>query len=691
MLHKARKNKNGGNDDDDDKKKKLSNKKSIDLNTLTSQQLDELSYYDVLGGIPMHSTPDQIRKAFHRACLKYHPDKEDNSNNSSGNNNSDSNTSDANKDDKNNSSNNSNNTGEDPVFLKVKEAFETLSNAPKRKTYDSTVDFDDSVPSLADIASDRDFYTIFGSCFDRNLRFASEYDPDHLSSSNHSHGNNNNHNSTPNTKRKKKKNSKNQNNNNTQPTRPNLGNDDTPLQQVHQFYDYWTNFESWRDFTLPATKLTEHDTDMAECRYEKRWMEKEIARKAKAMKREEMARISKLVERAMNCDPRLKREKERLERDKIEKERLKQEEMERIEKEEREGREREERERVERERREKEERANSKLKRDREKKMLRKARQSLRKAVFAEVEKGDNRTWNNTEEMNDDIELLCEKLNTAQLEDILQPSQTSLSSSSSSSPSSSLLLATVKEQALNLQSENEREKREELRKKKELRAEAEKKEAEAKAKRASKPFSKEEVAALVKAVKKYPAGGANRWEAIALFINNMIRAEEPRSKEEFIEKYNSLSSARVSAVAASAPKPASTSTATAASPSASSISTSQTNLTSTANAKNPPSNNGANGTRTLATGTTANGSSTAKTKATPATTVTEKENNNNSKVTTNEWTEEQDLQLQKALKQFPSTMDKNERWSNIAKSVTGKNKKECVQRFKIIREALKKK
>lgn len=47
-------------------------------------------------------------------------------------------------------------------------------------------------------------------------------------------------------------------------------------------------------------------------------MKQEIDRKVKKMKREEMARINLLVERAMAADPRLRREKER---DRLEKER----------------------------------------------------------------------------------------------------------------------------------------------------------------------------------------------------------------------------------------------------------------------------------------------------------------------------------------------------------------------------------
>lgn len=48
-------------------------------------------------------------------------------------------------------------------------------------------------------------------------------------------------------------------------------------QKVNNFYEYWVNFESWRDFSLEG----EHDVEDAHDRYEKRWMIKENERKAK--------------------------------------------------------------------------------------------------------------------------------------------------------------------------------------------------------------------------------------------------------------------------------------------------------------------------------------------------------------------------------------------------------------------------
>ena len=262
-------------------KTKENQTKVVDLYKLSAEELEDLSYYDVLGGIKMHSTPEQIKRAFHKSSLKYHPDKEG-----------------LNKETKESG-------GDEPVFLKVKEAFETLSDASKRKAYDSTINFDDGIPAASDMKSDKDFYQIFGKCFERNLRFAAENDPDQAAAA------------AARKKLSKQKRGKGKNQTWTGP--PSLGDEKAIINDVHDFYDYWVGFESWRDYTLTATKITEHDTDLAGDRDEKRWMEKEIGRKAKALKRDEMARLTKLVERSMALDPRLKREKARLEKEKKEK------------------------------------------------------------------------------------------------------------------------------------------------------------------------------------------------------------------------------------------------------------------------------------------------------------------------------------------------------------------------------------
>jgi Myb-like DNA-binding domain len=52
------------------------------------------------------------------------------------------------------------------------------------------------------------------------------------------------------------------------------------------------------------------------------------------------------------------------------------------------------------------------------------------------------------------------------------------------------------------------------------------------------------------------------------------------------------------------------------------------------------------------------------------------------------WTPEEQTKLEAALAKFPASMDKNERWKSIATAVGSKNKKQCVARFKVLREQI---
>ena len=50
-----------------------------------------------------------------------------------------------------------------------------------------------------------------------------------------------------------------------------------------------------------------------------------------------------------------------------------------------------------------------------------------------------------------------------------------------------------------------------------------------------------------------------------------------------------------------------------------------------------------------------------------------------------EWTPQEQKALETALKKYPATMDKNERWKAIKNEVKTKTKKECVARYKFLR------
>jgi len=338
-------------------------KETTNLLKVSSRRLDKLTYYDVLGDLPLHATAEEMKKAYHKACLAYHPDK----------------------------------TGrgeDDEVFLKVKAAFDTLSDKTKRKAYDSQMPFDDSIPKGNEIEAE--FYDVYGPVFERNLRFDDRLNPDKKQPV--SGGKKN---------RKKK----------SQKGPPSFGNNDTPLDHVHAFYDYWTHFESWRDFSLEAAKLTNNenfDADNVDSRYEKRFIQKEIDRKAKALKREEMARINLLVERAMAVDPRLRREKIRAQLEKERIEIVKREKQEQLERETKERTETEQKKKAVREATEKEEKAVAKAQKEKEKKILRKAKALMRKLCIAAFETGKT-FWTSMDAMYNDVDYLCEQLDAVQL------------------------------------------------------------------------------------------------------------------------------------------------------------------------------------------------------------------------------------------------------------------------------------
>jgi DnaJ family protein C protein 2 len=56
-----------------------------------------------------------------------------------------------------------------------------------------------------------------------------------------------------------------------------------------------------------------------------------------------------------------------------------------------------------------------------------------------------------------------------------------------------------------------------------------------------------------------------------------------------------------------------------------------------------------------------------------------------------DWSQTQQKQLEVALKKYPASMEKKERWTKISESVEGKSAKECLDRVKEIKEKLAKK
>ena len=215
---------------------------------VTPQTLKNYTLYQLLGfagEIGASADAEVIKKAYHKAVLMYHPDKAQFKT----------------KDGKEDRS----------VFLKIQEASNVLSDEKKRRAYDSQLPFDESIPT-EELCSKYDFkvkpqkfFKLFDPVFKRNARFAVK-----------------------------------------KPV-PDLGDDNTPLNVVFKFYDYWNKYESWRDFTGVDA---EYKPDDAGSREEKRYMQKENEKKAKGLKKKEMERIIALVALAEKRDPRIARDKE---------------------------------------------------------------------------------------------------------------------------------------------------------------------------------------------------------------------------------------------------------------------------------------------------------------------------------------------------------------------------------------------
>uniref|UniRef100_A0A240PP91 Uncharacterized protein n=1 Tax=Anopheles christyi TaxID=43041 RepID=A0A240PP91_9DIPT len=158
---------------------------------------------------------------------------------------------------------------DDDYFHCITMAYETLGTLKNRRAFDSIdPEFDDALPSQSEV--DKDFFGALYDVFKRNARWNESRKP-----------------------------------------APMLGDDNTPREAVEHFYDFWYNFQSWREFSY----LDEEDKEKGQDREERRWIEKQNKAIRLKRKKEESARIRTLVDLAYNNDPRVVRfkreEKER--------------------------------------------------------------------------------------------------------------------------------------------------------------------------------------------------------------------------------------------------------------------------------------------------------------------------------------------------------------------------------------------
>ncbi|XP_069693165.1 dnaJ homolog subfamily C member 2 [Periplaneta americana] len=368
----------------------------------------------------------------------------------------------------------------DDSFTCITKAWEILGNGRNRRSYDS-VDpyFDNSIPPASE-HSRNNFYEVFGRVFETNSRWSEK-----------------------------------------QPV-PQLGDESSTRERVEQFYSFWYNFESWREFSY----LDEEEKDQGQGRDERKWIEKnnKIARAKR--KKEEMSRIRNLVDNAYSLDPRIlkfkQEEKDRklaLKQARKDAARARQEEEER-----------KQQALVEEERKKKEE-AEAKLKAEQEAmKAEREAQKRALKNKRSEIRRlaRENEFYStDSSEMVDhmaSLEKIFECLRLEELENLA----TGLKEEGRTA-----FLRAVQDAEDHIERE-----RKQLLESSTSRAVAG---PSGRSKGCSAPWTNEELQLLIKAVKIFPAGTNQRWEVVANFINHHIQGQSTqRTSKEVLAKAKDL-------------------------------------------------------------------------------------------------------------------------------------------------------
>ncbi|KAG2315517.1 hypothetical protein Bca4012_066333 [Brassica carinata] len=254
-----------GDDDDDDEKEKEyvhpsfnpyankgKKKKEKSGTQQQQQQQQQQDHYALLGlrRLRYLATEDQIKKSYREAALKYHPDKLAALVHAE--------ETEEGKEAKKNEI--------ESRFRAIQEAYEVLTDPNMRRVFDATDEF---VDDADDDVSPEEFFKVFGQAFKRQAKWSSV----------------------------------------NQRGVPDLGDENTEMKDVDKFYSFWYGFKSLREF--PDEER--YDVEKADSRQERRWMERENAKRTAKARKEEDVRIRTLVDNAYRMDPRIsKREEEQV-------------------------------------------------------------------------------------------------------------------------------------------------------------------------------------------------------------------------------------------------------------------------------------------------------------------------------------------------------------------------------------------
>ncbi|OTF76191.1 dnaJ-like protein subfamily C member 2-like protein, partial [Euroglyphus maynei] len=481
-------------------------------------------------------------------------------------------------------------------FSCITKAYEILSDPMKRRSYDS-VDptFDNTIPNPTTYNKNR-FFEIFMPVFERNARWSVK-----------------------------------------KPV-PSLGNEHSTYEEINEFYSFWYNFESWREYSY----LDEEEKEKGENREERRYLDKQNKIARAQRKKEEMQRIRQLVDNAYQCDPRVSRfkedEKKRRQQQKQAKQasiKAKKDEEERIQ------REKEEQEIADKKRKEEEERQKRDEERKQKEAMKKKAKKEIK--LFEAMLERENYFTNNDDESSIKIEHMkeCDKMTKLySLEQIITFRKQLESFNETDAKRKHFLLEIEK---MNKKLEEER-------------LELAKNNVASIGGSGSnvsnttstkKHWSYDDVQLLIKAVKLFPAGTQNRWSVIANYINDKTDSNINRNHRDVLEKAKELQKSNEQ----------------------------QQDLKEEAN-KNSFKKLEIHATQNV---NVAQESAPSQRYDAPSSIL---------EVNDSPWTNEEQQLLEQAMKTYPTNLG-TERWNLIAECIPNRSRADCIKRYKYLVELVK--
>ncbi|KAB7503867.1 DnaJ-like protein subfamily C member 2 [Armadillidium nasatum] len=289
------------------------------------------------------------------------------------------------------------------------------------------------------------------------------------------------------------------------------------------FYNFWFDFDSWREFSS-WMKGEGKGTN----REERRWIEKQNKAERARRKKEETARIRRLVDMCYNADPRIIKFKEEEKERKLAIKKAKQDSIrQRIEEEEKLKKAEEERLRLEREAEE----AQLKAKMEAEKKereAIKKALKKERKTLRVICKDHNYYTEDDSErvQLMTDVEYLCEALQSADLRVLNE--QLSQNGRDINEGKNLLLkhVATVKAKV--------QQERDQTGKTSKSTGSG------GRDSNSTKNWAADDIQLLIKAVNLFPAGTSRRWDVVAEYLNQHSTVNQNRIAKEVLNKAKEL-------------------------------------------------------------------------------------------------------------------------------------------------------